>query len=365
MNQKEALKKLHQGINQNKKKLQNERKIKEYKSDYYSMNSIFGNDWAMFYVLLGGRCCGKSYAALEWCISRKQRKQELTKLFWMRLTDNQADELVRSDGEGLVDPALKRKYNINLRRKGRKLYNDGKEFCEVLSCSTFYSQKGVASYDQDFEKQNGSEYIFILDEFEKEDNEKSQGDILRQFTNAIHNKCRNAKNVKVIMIGNTLSETSDILAAFNFIPLEWGRYKLKRQRCVVDYIKPTEKYIEQQKGSVQSYLQKDSSSFTNVNDDNMLDASLIVNKRECHKPAQVIMFKKSKNSWYTMWNNMIIKRYNNEDVPRVPMNRYLNAVYNQEARNAVLDMFDAQAFKFVNLATFLTFQTELKQIRKK
>lgn len=44
MNQKEALKKLHQGINQNKKKLQNERKVKEYKSDYYSMNSIFGND---------------------------------------------------------------------------------------------------------------------------------------------------------------------------------------------------------------------------------------------------------------------------------------------------------------------------------
>ena len=62
-------------------KIKNIRKVKEYKSDYYSMNSIFGNDWAMFYVLLGGRCCGKSYAALEWCISRKQRKQDLTKLF--------------------------------------------------------------------------------------------------------------------------------------------------------------------------------------------------------------------------------------------------------------------------------------------
>ena len=341
------------------------RKIKEYKSDFYSINSVFGNDWAMFYALLGGRCCGKSYSALDWAIQRKRKKKDLMKLYWMRLTDAQADELLKNGGEGLIEGPLLRKYSMKLSRNGKKLYDNGEEFCEILSCSTFYTQKGVASYDYEFEQQKGSEYMFILDEFEKEENERSQGDILRQFTNAIHNKCRNAKNVKVLMIGNTLSETSDILAAFNFIPLEWGRYKLKRQRCVIDYIKPTEKYKEQQKGSVQSYLMKDSSSFTNEQDENMLDASLLVNKRQCVRPQYVIMCRKAKSTWYTVWNNNIIKRYNGEEVDRVLMNRYLNGKYSQERRNAVLDMFDVQAFKFVNLATFLQFQSELKLIRKK
>ena len=31
------------------------RKIKTYKGEWYTVNSIFGNDWARFYYLLGGR----------------------------------------------------------------------------------------------------------------------------------------------------------------------------------------------------------------------------------------------------------------------------------------------------------------------
>ena len=32
-----------------------DRKIKTYKGEWYTVNSIFGNDWARFFYLLGGR----------------------------------------------------------------------------------------------------------------------------------------------------------------------------------------------------------------------------------------------------------------------------------------------------------------------
>lgn len=40
------------------------RKRKTYLGEWYTINSILGNDWAIFYILLGGREAGKSYSAM-------------------------------------------------------------------------------------------------------------------------------------------------------------------------------------------------------------------------------------------------------------------------------------------------------------
>ena len=58
MTKEEALKKLHKGITDNQNK---QRRIKTYKDEWYTINSILGNDWARFFYLLGGREAGKSY----------------------------------------------------------------------------------------------------------------------------------------------------------------------------------------------------------------------------------------------------------------------------------------------------------------
>nr|DAQ30099.1 MAG TPA: Encapsidation protein fold, VIRAL PROTEIN [Bacteriophage sp.] len=50
------------------------RNKKTYKGDWYSVNSIFGNDWALFYCLLGGREAGKSYSAMRWGVNNKLKK---------------------------------------------------------------------------------------------------------------------------------------------------------------------------------------------------------------------------------------------------------------------------------------------------
>ena len=40
------------------------RNVKTYKGDWYSINSILGNNWARFFYLLGGREAGKSYSVM-------------------------------------------------------------------------------------------------------------------------------------------------------------------------------------------------------------------------------------------------------------------------------------------------------------
>ena len=44
----------------------NEKLIKTYKGEWYTINSILGNDWARFFYLLGGREAGKSYSVMKW-----------------------------------------------------------------------------------------------------------------------------------------------------------------------------------------------------------------------------------------------------------------------------------------------------------
>ena len=41
------------------------RKPKTYSGSFYTIDSIFGNDWAIFYCLLGGREAGKSYTVMN------------------------------------------------------------------------------------------------------------------------------------------------------------------------------------------------------------------------------------------------------------------------------------------------------------
>ena len=144
------------------------RKAKTYKGEWYTINSIFGNDWAIFYALLGGREAGKSYAAMKWAVNRKMRLGDKLKFYWFRLTDAAVKNLLAGGADKLVDPDIKRKYNINCFCKNTTVYTykeqkhttktgnetvkktDVKQFCEVLSCSTFYNTKGIGYFDNEF-----------------------------------------------------------------------------------------------------------------------------------------------------------------------------------------------------------------------
>lgn len=372
MTKEEALKKLHKGITDNQNK---QRRIKTYKDEWYTINSILGNNWARFFYLLGGREAGKSYSAMKWATNRKLKKPDDVKLYWFRLTEASQKKLLAGGANDLIDPDLKRKFNLKTCTNGNCVYTyqeevtedkngnekvkkvNKTEFCRVMACSTFYNDKGIGYFDNEYK----GEYICILDEMNREQSERNTFDIVYAFTNQLENVLRSTKTrVKVIMIGNTLEEASDLLANLNFIPDDFGRYKLKRKKAVVDYIKPNEKYLLRRKEATANLMMGGASTFTN---EIQIDRSLLVSKRQRYSPQYIVKFGKTKDTWFTVWNNNIISDYNNESKQVISMRRYLDEIYDREAANAVIDQFDVRGFKFTTLATFKKFQKQIKLIK--
>ena len=351
-------------------------KTKTYKGDWYTVNSILGNDWARFFYLLGGREAGKSYSVMKWATNRKLRNPDKVKFYWFRLTETQQKALLANGAGDLIDPDLKRKYNLKTTTNGNIVYTyeeqitvnkngketvkkvNKKEFCRVMACSTFYNDKGRGYFDNEYD----GEYICILDEMNREQSERNNFDIVYAFVNQLENVLRSTKTkVRIIMIGNTLEEASDLLSALNFIPDGFGRYKLKRKKAVVDYIKPNEQYLERRKEATANLLMGDASTFTNEIE---IDRSLIVNKRQKIKPQYIVKFSKVKHDWYTVWNNYIVSPYNDEQVKSIAMKRYLDEHYIKENADSIFELFDARMFKFTSLACFKKFQKELRLMKK-
>ena len=373
MTKEEAIKLLHKNITQTKEK---KKKEKTYKGDWYTINSILGNEWARFFYLLGGREAGKSYSVMKWATNRKLKNPDNVKLYWFRLTEASQKKLLGGGASDLIDPDLKRKFKLKTCTLGNKVYTykekeqineitgkkqtiktDKIEFCRVMACSTFYNDKGIGYFDNEYK----GEYICVLDEMNREQSERNTFDIVYAFTNQLENVLRSTKTkVKIIMIGNTLEEASDLLANLNFIPDTFGRYKLKRKKAVVDYIKPNEAYLLRRKEATANLMNGQASTFTN---EVQIDRSLLINKRKRTSPQFVIKFWKETNTWFTLWNDGIISPYNNEHRPPIAMRRYLDELYNQETINSVIERFDVRAFKFTSLACFKRFQKQMRLLK--
>ena len=371
MNQKEAKKYLKDC----KAKEEYERKVKTYKGDWYSINSILGNDWARFFYLLGGREAGKSYSVMRWATTRKIKYPDKFKFYWFRLTEASQKKLLGNGANDLIDPDLKRKFNLRTETNGNTVYTykeekhvnrngrevitkiDKQEFCRVMACSTFYNDKGVGYFDNEY---NG-EYFCVLDEMNREQSERNTFDIVYAFVNQLENVLRSTKaKVRVIMIGNTLEEASDLLTALNFLPDGFGRYKLKRKKAVVDYIKPNKNYLERRKEATANLMLPDASTFTNEIE---IDRSLICHKRERIIPNCIIKFNKSQDTWFTLWNNSIIAPYNKENKEAIAMRRYLDEIYSQPLVDSVIERFDSRAFRFTTLACFKRFQKQMRLLK--
>ena len=60
---------------------------KKANARFYNVNSILGNQWAIFYVILGARMTGKSYAITDFLCRQKQKLGENCKNYWMRISE--------------------------------------------------------------------------------------------------------------------------------------------------------------------------------------------------------------------------------------------------------------------------------------
>ena len=347
----------------NKKKCKQEMLNREW----YSLRSILGYQWAMFYFLLGGREAGKSYAVTDFYVN--QWKKYGRPFYWLRLTEASQRKLLNNNAEKLVDPDLRRKYGLDLVTNGDNVYEvvkrdtkgkitEKKLMARVLCLSTFYNDKGSGLFDKDFLSDPKMYYNICLDEMNREQNERKTFDIVYAFVNQLENLVRSTKQkIRIICIGNTLEEASDILCAFNFLPEQFGRFKLKKKRAVIEYIEPSEKYLKRREGTVADILMPDASTFTNKVE---VDTTLVT-KQRLFKPSYIVQFTKTEK--FTVWDSNIVAPFNNEKVRTIPMRPYLDQLYNLEAVNNVITLFDTRCYRFRNLITQKQFKKQLELLK--
>lgn len=348
--------------------------------EWYNLRPILGNsNWAIFFLLLGGREAGKSYSVTNFFVD--QWKNKGIPFNWIRLTEKQAQKLLNNNAEKLVDPDLRRKYRLDLttsagtvfevEREEREVHHkDGsvthelkivsrKKMARVFSLSTYYADKG-SIFDKDFLKDKNMWYNIAVDEFQREKNERNTFDILYALVNQLENIVRSTKDrVRVFFMGNTLEEASDILAAFNFIPETFGVFKLKSKRAVIHNIEPTEAYKKRRRGTIADILLPTASTFTNKID---TDTSLITKKR-LKRPSMVIKFSTNKESWFTVWDSNVIRKFNNELSKKtnvIAMRPFLDEIYIKESVNRVIETFNTRSYLFSNMITFKRFQKQIE-----
>ncbi len=338
------------------------------KNAFINLRPLLGNfNWAEFLFLIGGAQAGKSYAIIDFYVH--QFIEHGTIFYWLRLTERQSRQLLQNNAEKLVDPDIRRKYNLDLVTSGTNVYQvtkrsepdkngktkilEKKLMARVLALSTFYADKGSGYFDKDYT----GWYNIAIDEFQPEKGEKRTFDVVYAFVRQMENLVRNSKtHVRIIGACNLLEEASDILCCFNFIPEEFGIYKLKSKRCVISYIEPTDAYKEMRKGSIADILLPNASMYSNKQEtDNTL-----VYKGALNYPQYVIKFSKDKNTWFTVWNRNVICKYANEHKPVVAMRPYLDETYNQDQVKNIIALFDTRSYYFRNLITFKQFQSQLE-----
>lgn len=392
-----------------KKTVKKFRKLDQEKKEYlvrsfYELRSILGYWWAIFYILLGGRDSGKSYAASQFAVDQFINKGR--PFYWLRLTPTSKESLLENNAAKLIEKEIRRIYKLDLFRKGDEVYNvtkrdkegrpkEMKLMCTVLALSDFYNDKGVSHYDFKFLNDPDMYYLLILDEMNREKNERKTFDICYALINQIENLVRETNyRIRVIMIGNTLDSASDIMCLFKFIPEEFGRFKLVKnkkklveyllkmnnaksagerekikeefkdydfgKRAVVEYMPLTEKYKNRRHGSIADILMPKASTFSNRI---KVDDSL-VSKERLIKPHSIIKFSREQSDWYTIWNDNLIVNYNNEKLETVyTMRKYIDDVFIPERQKVIIDLFDTRNFKFRDLLTFKTFQKNLEVIK--
>ena len=289
------------------------------------------------------------YFVHEWKTKHKQ-------FTWLRLTEASQKKLLNNNAAQFVDADIARRFDLELTVKGNQVFDHGEPMAKILALSTFYSDKGVALFDNTYDLG----YNICCDEFAREKNEKKTFDINYAFVNQLENLVRSTKEkMRIFLIGNTLEEAADILCLFDFIPEDFGRFKIRKKRALMDYIQPSKRYLSRRKGTVADLLAPNESTFTNkIN----IDTSL-VDKRRLIKPSYKIAFSKTES--YTVWDSKIVATSQNEKCPTIPMYAYLDFVFSPELRDSVILTYHSRGFLFHNLITQKKFKKALELVKPK
>lgn len=339
----------------------------EQSSDWYRLNSLLGNTWANWFVCAGGREVGKSFACSEFIIN--QWRKYGRRFYWIRLSEISKDKLLQNNCDKLFNAVLRRRYNLDTVRVGNDVYEvlkrddkgkvlKKKKMGTVMALSEMAKDKGIEYYNHEYT----GWYNIIVDEICREKREKDTFDITYNLANQLENIVRSKwERVRVIMCCNMCTDLADVLPHLDFIPVEYGRYKLKRKNTVIDYIPITDNYKKRRARALANQLL----GFEDGNFNNTIardTESIYCGK--CTKPTAIIKFSKEKSGWFTVWDGKIIAKYKNEKIDNtIAMRRYIDEVFNIAARDSVFEMLDARYFFYKDLVSQSLFLKNMKEVK--
>lgn len=370
-----------------KKKGSMDEKIKQM-GLYYTLQSLLGAPVTWIW-LCGSRGRGKSYATVDYILNQQKKYgPENVKYYHIRISDLSIKALLANNAQKAIEPALRRKYGLDISVKSNIIYSGGKPICEMYALvSAAKVAKGAALFDQDFidkapiDPKTGKKVkrkIYIVwDEFQMAEGVemKTVGNPTDQFRIYIESLLRDQEQtkgndpaVRILCCANSVSEAAGAMAQLmNFIPTKPGRYWLTRKHAVIDNIPNSEAYIEKRKKSIGADIMDmdNDANYTNVVKRDL--ESLIPKGTRLRKVTNIIKFTKEPSTWFTVWDGNIVKRWKNQTFSPgivIPMRRYLNEVYDLDAVNNVFALYDSRAFKYADLVSQAFFAEQLKLLKK-
>lgn len=336
------------------------KRAKYEEKEWYTIRAILGNWWANWFVLGGARERGKTFTVQDYvlgCWANPNHPLYHVPFYWMRLNDAAVQRMLMNNGAKMFEPLLVDRYNLDIKVKGDTVFLGEDKLCYVFGLSTAYNNKGGAL----FNKKTFKGANIIVDEVALEKGQRKTFDVCYNLKMQIENICRSERNnVKVFFMLNNTEDCPEIMTMFNFIPLEFGVYKLKRKHCVIDYIPNNEAYEKRRKTALANEIDNGTGNFTNkVSRDIQL-----IDKSRKMKPTNIIKFTNDESDWFTVWDNKIIAPYSGQKVEGIAMKRGVNDIFNPELRDAVLDMFDARYYHYDSYLTQERFKISLEHLRR-
>lgn len=335
--------------------------------EWYRLDSLLGYTWAMYFVIAGGREIGKSFAASEFLI--RQWRQKHRRFFWIRLSEASKDKLLKNNCDKMFNNLLRRKYKLDTCRVGDDVYEvlerdeHGKvvkkaKMGTVMALSEMAKDKGVEYFDAGYK----GWINIVVDELVRERRERNTFDITYNLANQLENIVRSRKEkVRILLICNMCSDVADVLPSINFIPVEYGRYKLKSKKMVFDYLPVTEAYRKRRDGAAANILLGMEDG--NFNNEIARDTATLY-QGKLRKPTAIIKFSVDKRDWFTLWDNRVIRKYKGEKIKNViAMRRHVAEVFEPERRDVILSKYDARGLFYADLVSQALFVKMIKEIK--
>lgn len=221
--------------------------VKDVHGEFINLNRLFSYSFANVFAIVGAQGYGKTFASKRLCV--KDFLYDNKEFIILRNTDDECQRLCKDHGDKIFEDLVISYKPFEYDAQGGTLFINKKKAGEVIPISTYYKNKGEASFS------NVGNVLF--DEFIKEGQQRYNGDRAKQFLKLVEVTTRD-RHARLILTANALDPGDTVLDLLG-ISLKNGQfgYYINREKGVVLYYAPNSPEFEKRrKNSISWKLMK-------------------------------------------------------------------------------------------------------------